>query len=133
MYSDTLKEGFIMDLASILKMEHKGLFFFALFYLVAGILNLLVLVVFDWGLFHIGLVSVLSFVAAFGLYRLQSWTLWPVLALFLIATTYIALMLNAFVTNYQASLAFGIFVYTAYLILTWIGTVYVSVKRKNLR
>lgn len=126
-----------MDLASILNMEHKGLFFFALFYLVAGVLNLLVLVASDFGLFHIGLVAVLSFVTAFGLYRLQSWTLWPVLALFLIATTYSALMLNAFVTNYQASpdtsLAFGVFVYTAYLILTWIGTAYVSVKRKNLR
>jgi hypothetical protein len=126
-----------MDLASILKMEHRGLFFFAMFYLVAGVLNLLVLAVFGFGLFHVAMIAVLSFVVAFGLYRLQRWTLWPVLALLFMATAYGALMLNAFVTNYQASpdtgLAFPIFVYTAYLLLTWIGTVYVSVKRKTLR
>ncbi len=126
-----------MDLTSILKMEYRGLFFFALFYFAAGVLNLLVLAVFGFGLFHVALMAVLSFVAAFGLYRLQRWTLWPVLALFFIGTTYSTLMLNAFVTSYQASsdtsLAFPIFVYTAYLILTWIGTVYVSVKRKTLR
>jgi hypothetical protein len=126
-----------MDLASILKMDHRGLFFFTLFYFIAGVLNLLVLAVFSFGLFHVALTAVLSFVVAFGLYRLQRWTLWPVLALFFIGTTYSAFMLNAFVTSYQASpdasLAFPIFVYVAYLILTWIGTVYVSVKRKTLR
>ena len=83
-----------MGLRSRLQMEYKGMFFFAIFYLVAGIVNFIILGVYGLGLFHIALVAVLSLLAAFGLYRLQSWSLWFIVGLFFIATTHIAFMLN---------------------------------------
>jgi hypothetical protein len=126
-----------MDLASKLNIEYKGMFVFALFYLVAGVINIVILGVYGLGLFHVALVAVLSLVTAFGLYRLQSWSLWLVIALFFIATTYGALMINVSAASYAAtanlSSLLAIVVWLAYLILTLIATLYIAAKRRNLR
>ncbi|MDH5495418.1 MAG: hypothetical protein OEY24_06945 [Candidatus Bathyarchaeota archaeon] len=126
-----------MGLRSRLEIEYKGMFFFAVFYLVAGVVNFIVLGMYGLGLFHVALVAVLSLIAAFGLYRLQSWSLWLVVGLFFIATTHIALMLNVFLTNYAAtpdiSSLFAITAWTVYFILTCVATIYVAAKRKNLK
>lgn len=126
-----------MDFRSMLKIEYKGLFFFAIFYLIAGIVNFVVLGVYGLGLFHVALVAVLSLVVAFGLYRLQSWSLWFVVALFFIATTYGAFMLNvsmkSYAVNPDPNSFLVILVWIIYLALTWIATTYVAAKRKNLK
>jgi hypothetical protein len=126
-----------MDLASKLNIEYKGMFVFALFYLVAGVINIVILGVYGLGLFHVALVAVLSLVTAFGLYRLQSWSLWLVIALFFIATTYGALMINVSAASYAAtanlSSLLAVVVWLAYLILTLIATLYIAAKRRNLR
>ncbi len=126
-----------MDLRSRLEIEYKGFFFFAIFYLIASVVNFIILGMYGLRLFHVALVAVLSLITAFGLYRLQSWSLWFVSGLFFIATTYGALMLNAFLavyaTNPDVSNLFAILAWIIYLILTWIATIYVAAKRKNLR
>ncbi len=126
-----------MGLRSKLNTEYKGMFFFAVFYLIAGVVNFIILGVYDLGLFHIALVAVLSVMSAYGLYRLQGWTLWPVVGLFFIATTYAAIMLNVSIENYTAnqdiSNLFTTVVWIMYLLLTWIATIYVAAKRKNLK
>jgi hypothetical protein len=126
-----------MSLGSKLNIEYKGMFLFALFYLAAGILNIIILGVYGLGLFHVALVAVLSLVTALGLYRLQTWSLWLVVALFFIATTYGAFMINASVASYAAtaevSSLLAIVVWSAYLLLTFIATIYVAAKRRYLR
>ena len=126
-----------MGLRSRLGIEYKGMFFSALFYLVASVANLIILGVYDLRLFHIAFLAVLSLIAAFGLYRLQRWSLWLVVSLFFIATTNIAFMLNISIANYTTnadlSNLLAIIAWTVYLILTWIATVYVAAKRKNLK
>ncbi|MCW3986136.1 MAG: hypothetical protein NWE91_06995 [Candidatus Bathyarchaeota archaeon] len=126
-----------MGLRSRLEIEYKGMFFSALFYLVASVANLIILGVYDLRLLHITFLAVLSLIAAFGLYRLQRWSLWLVVSLFFIATTNIAFMLNISIANYTAnadlSNLLAIIAWTVYLILTWIVTVYVAAKRKNLK
>jgi len=126
-----------MGLQSKLGIEYRDMFFFAVFYLIVGVANFIILGVYGFGLFHVALVAALSLVAAFGLYRLQSWSLWLVVGLSFIATTHIAIMLNAFFTSYAAttniSSIFAIIAWTVYLILTWIATIYIAAKRKNLK
>ncbi len=126
-----------MDLRSIIKMEQKGFFFFTLFYLIAGIANLIVLGVYGLDLFHVALVAVVSFLAAYGLYKLQSWSLWLVMSLFFIATTYGAFMLNAYWAEYSTNPNIGSLLasiaWIIYLIFTWIATIYVGAKRKVLQ
>jgi len=137
MYSDSLKEGFSMGLRSRLEIEYKGMFFFALFYLVTSVANFIILGIYGMGLFHIGLVAVLSLIVAFGLYQLQRWSLWLVISLFFIATTHIAVMLNISIENYVANAdlysLLAIIIWIIYLIFTWIATIYVAAKRKNLK
>jgi hypothetical protein len=126
-----------MQLQSIWKFESKGLFFFTLFYLIASMANFLILGIYDLGFYHIALVAVLSLITSIGLFQQRSWSLWFVVGLFFIATTYAAFMLNAFVARYTASPAFttllAILAYAIYLILTWIATIYVAAKRQALK
>ena len=135
MYSDSLEEGLSMDFQSILNMENKWMLFFVIFYILAGAANLMIIGIYDFGLFHIALITILSFVTAFGLYQQQSWVLWPLFALFLISTVYSVLMINALLGNYQvnphAGIILGVVAYGAYLALTWIGTAYVGAKRND--
>ncbi len=134
-YSDSLEEGLRMSFQSILKMKNKWMLFFTIFYILVGAANLMIVGICDFGLFHIGLIAILSFVAAFGLYQQQSWVLWPIFALFFISTVYSVLMINAFLGNYQvnphAGIILGVVAYSVYLVLTWIGTAYIGVKRND--
>ncbi|UCE96458.1 MAG: hypothetical protein JSV51_02325 [Candidatus Bathyarchaeota archaeon] len=126
-----------MELRSGLGIEHRGFFFFTLFYATTGIANLVILGIHSLGLFHVTIVAVLSLIAAFGLYRLQSWTLWFIIGLFFIGTTYIAIMLNisiaSYATNSDITTLFTTIAWTIYLILTWISVGYITAKRKILR
>ena len=126
-----------MGLRSILKIEYKGMFFFAIFYLLVGVVNFIIVGMYDLGLFHVALVGVLSLISAFGLYRLRSWSLWFVVGLFFIGTTYGAFMFNIAMENYTATpditTLLTILAWIIYLILTWIATIYVTAKRKNLK
>ena len=123
-----------MGLVSRLKIESKGMFIFALFYLVAAAANIIVLGMYEARLFHVGLVAILSLLAAFGLIRLNRWSLWFVIGLFFIVTTYGAIMLSMVASSYGGgSDILAIAAWVAYLILTWVATVYVAAKRKNLR
>jgi len=136
-YSDILKEGFTMGLRSKLVIEYKGMFLFALFYFIVGVVNFLIMGIYGLDLSHVALVAVLSLITAFGLYRLQKWSLWFVVGLFFIATTYGAFTLNVFLRNYstnpELSGLLAILPWIIYLVLTWIATAYVAAKRKNLK
>ncbi len=126
-----------MTLMSKLGVEDKGMFAFTLYYLATAAANFIILGFYGLGLFHVGLVAVLSLVAALGLYRLRRWSLWFVVGLFFIATTYGAFMLSASLKSYTSSMdvstVLGALAWVIYLVLTWIATVYVAAKRKNLR
>jgi len=125
-----------MRLKSLVETGHKGIFLLAVLYTVVGVANLLILGLFGLGLFHVALVAVLSLVAAFGLYQRQSWSLWFVLALFFITTTYVATLLNASLNSYGANPNLGdltgILALVVYLIFTWLATIYIAAKRNLL-
>jgi hypothetical protein len=126
-----------VSLMSKLGVEQKGMFAFTLYYAVAAAANFIVLGLYGLRLFHVGLVAVLSLVAALGLYGLRRWSLWIVVALFFIVTTYGAVMLNTSLGAYSSSGDAGavaaVIVWIVYLVLTWVATTYVAAKRKTLR
>ena len=92
-----------MDFQSILDVEYKGMFFFAIFYLVASIMNFIFLGAYGLDLVHIALVAALSLITAYGLYRMRSWSIWLVISLFFITTIHITIMLNAILVKYITS------------------------------
>ena len=124
-----------MDLKS--KLTHKGLALFSVFYLVAGIGNIIILVMNNFNPPHVALVALLSLISAIGIYRLEKWSLWLVVALFFIVTTYGSFMLNFYLEENPINLGSVnwavVLMWTIYLLLTWVATVYVVAKRGDLK
>ncbi|MCK4223375.1 hypothetical protein KAX01_03670 [Candidatus Bathyarchaeota archaeon] len=124
-----------MDLKS--KLTHKGLVIFTVFYLVAGIGNIIILVMNNFNPPHVALVALLSLISAIGIYRLEKWSLWLVVALFFIVTTYGSFMLNFYLEENPISLGSVnwavVLMWTIYLLLTWVATIYVVAKRGDLK
>jgi hypothetical protein len=117
-----------MSLKSKLKIESVGMFAAFIFYMLVGIVFFAVLVFGDFRLVHVGLIGILSLIAAYGLFKKRVWALWVVVALFFIATTFSVFMLYyAFKINIFLDISV-----IAYLILTWVFTAYTAAKRKTL-
>jgi hypothetical protein len=117
-----------MSLATRFKMENIGMLAATAFYAIIGVVCFIILAVVDFRLVHIGIIGILSLAAAYGLFRKRDWTIWLIAVLFFMATTF-----SAYILYYLAfrDLALGLSA-IAYLILTWIFTAYVTVKRKTL-
>jgi hypothetical protein len=116
-----------MSLKSKLKIENLGMFAAFIFYAIVGIVCFAVLPMADFPP-HIGIIGIFSLIAAYGLFKKRVWAIWLVAMLFFIATTFSAVTLYYVLLN---DLLLGIST-IAYLILTWVFTVYTTAKRKTL-
>jgi hypothetical protein len=117
-----------MSLKSRLKIENVGMFAALIFYALVGLLCFTVLTMVDFRLVHIGIMGILSLITAYGLFEKRSWSLWVVVALFFIGTTF-----SAYTLYY--TLGKDLFLdisAVAYLIFTWVFTIYVAAKRRTL-
>jgi nicotinamide riboside transporter PnuC len=116
-----------MSLRSRLKVESKGMFAAFVFYAVVGIAFLVLLPMANFPP-HIGIIGIFSLVAAYGLLRKRVWTIWFVIILFFVATTFSALMIyDVLARDYLLGTSM-----IAYLILTWIFTAYAAGRRRSL-
>lgn len=117
-----------MSLKSKLKIESVGMFTALMFYALAGIIFLGVLAIDYLTPPHLGIIGILSLITAYGLFKKRNWSLWVVVALFFIGTTFSAYTLYyAFGKDLLLNISA-----IAYLILTWVFTIYVAVKRRTL-
>jgi uncharacterized membrane protein (DUF2068 family) len=114
-----------MSIKSKLKIEDAGMFMALIFYAVAGIICLAVLPLTSFPP-HLGIIGILSLLTTYGLFRKRAWTIWFVVVVFLIATTF------SVVTLYFGRDPILDISTIAYLILTWIFTVYIADKRMTL-
>lgn len=114
-----------MSIKSKIKMENVGIFLALAFYAVVGVICFVVLPMANFPP-HIGIMGVLNLITAYGLFKKRVWTVWLVVMLLFIATTFSAFMLSSFFGK-DLILDMSMF---AYLFLTWIFTVYIVVKRK---
>jgi uncharacterized membrane protein (DUF2068 family) len=116
-----------MSLGSKLKIESKAMFTAFVFYAVVGIICFIVLAM-DFRLVHIGIIGIFSLITAYGLFKKRVWTIWFIVMLFFIVTTFSAYNLYYFLGK---DLILDVSM-IAYLILTWVFTAYTAAKRKML-
>jgi len=115
-----------MSLASKLNIESKGMFTASIFHAVVGVI-FLVLVVTGFPP-HLGIIGVFSLVAAYGLFQKRGWSIWLVVILFFVGTTFSVYMLYYYLfKDYLTSLGIA-----AYIVLTWVFTAYVASRRSSL-
>ncbi|MBS7615987.1 hypothetical protein KEJ45_02155 [Candidatus Bathyarchaeota archaeon] len=117
-----------MDWKSKLNIEDTKMFASFLFYVVAGIICLVVLAT-DLALVHIGLIGIISLVTAYGLFKKRIWALWSLFVLFFMANAF-AISVLYYTMGRDLLVDLAIIVY---LILTWASTVYVAARRKKLQ
>ncbi|MEM3642002.1 MAG: hypothetical protein QXH37_08795 [Candidatus Bathyarchaeia archaeon] len=116
-----------MGLKSRLAVENIGMFAVSVFYAVIGVVCFAVLAT-DFRMIHIGLIGILSLVTAYGLFKRRMWALWSAFVLFFMATVFaISMLYYTMGSNFFVDV-----IMAAYLILTWIFTVYIATRRKKL-
>lgn len=117
-----------MSLTSKLNIEDKGMFATSIFYVTVGIVFLASLWMTGFAP-QLGIIGVFSLITAYGLFQKRSWSIWLIVVLFFVATTFSVYMLYYYlsVSDYLTSL--GV---TAYLVLTWIFSAYAASKRNSL-
>ena len=116
-----------MSLASKLNIESKGMFTASAFHAVVGVAFLALLVVTGFPP-HLGIIGVFSLMAAYGLFQKRGWSIWLVVILFFVGTTFSVYMLYYYLfKDYLTSLGIA-----AYLVLTCFFTAYVASKRSSL-
>ena len=104
------------------------MFVTSVFYAIVGVLFLALLPMNDFAP-HLGLLAIFSLGAAYGLFTKRTWSLWIVLILFTSGTAFAVYMIySALMNDVLVSLSM-----IAYLVLTWIFTVYVATKREVLK
>lgn len=126
-----------MALKDMLKIESMPLFIFAIFYLLAAVWNLAILAVNGVSMWHTTLIALLSLFTAYGLYKMEKWSLWFVVALFFIGNTfgfvnlYWSIARDGFAGNTDVLLLNLALI--GYIIMTWIATVYITAKKDKLK
>jgi len=124
-------------LKSRLKIESLPIFVFLVFYLIAGIGNLYILAINGVSMIHTAIIAILSLITAYGLYRMEKWSLWLVVVLFFIGNTYGIITLYATITGYgfmESNDAFLLnLALIGYIIMTWLATIYIGAKKDKLK
>jgi len=111
---------------SKLRMTSKATFLVAIFYAITGVILLVLLPLAGFPP-HIAIMGILSLIAAYGVALRRNWSLYVIGILFFINTVFCILTL--YYIQFQDTLSFiGL---VAYLILTWIATIYVITKRST--
>lgn len=125
-YALRLKADRSMSIISKLT-ESKGFLLVSVFYLVVALLSLVLMAMTGFPP-HMGIIGIFSLAAGYGVLMKRSWSLYPIIVLFFVATAFSLYMLYyELATNVLIVLGS-----VAYLVLSWIATAYVASKRAKL-
>jgi hypothetical protein len=116
-----------MQLASKLRNLNLGTLATIGFFGIAGIILLIMLPLNGYPP-HIGLMGIISLIAAYGLLQKRGWSIWLIAALFLVANTF-SIYTLFFVAGTDALATVTML---TYVILTWVFTVYAVATRKAI-
>jgi hypothetical protein len=126
-----------MTLKEKLKIESTPIFVFTVFYILAAVWTLAILAVNGIAMVHTAIIALLSLITAYGLYKMQKWSLWLVVALFFIGNTfglvnlYWSIIGNGFSENTETLLLNLALI--GYVIMTWLATIYIGAKKDKLK
>lgn len=116
-----------MSLGSRVRIQSWGLFATSAFYTLVGVAFIALLPLNGFPP-HVGILGILSLIAAYGMFKKRAWSFWFVIVLFFASTTYsFYVIYSVFTSNYL----FGVGM-VFYLILTWVFTAYAANKRNVL-
>ncbi len=124
-----------MSLKTKLKVENPAVLLFSIFYVVAGLVEILFLATTGFiGPPHLGVLGLLSLVTAYGLFRMRRWSVLLVTALFFLGVTFglTTLYDSIRLQTFEGALLFHSAL-IIYLILTLFALIYVAAKRKNFK
>lgn len=122
-----------MTLKSKLKIEDSVVFLFSVFYIIAGAVEVLYLGVERFTAPpHIGVLGLLSLIAAYGLFRMKKWSVLLVTALFLLGITFgvTTLYSSIILQTFEGALLFHMAL-IVYMIMLLIAFVYVVAKKEK--
>jgi hypothetical protein len=126
-----------MGLKEKLGIESTPIFVFLVFYIIAAVGNLYVLAVNGVGMAQTAIIAILSLITAYGLYKMEKWSLWLVVALFFIGNTfgfvtlYFSMGVNGFAGTTDAMLLNLALI--GYIIMTWLATIYIGARKDKLK
>jgi len=120
-------------LKSKLKVARRDALLLAVFYIIVGIVQIVVLASTNIALFTSGVLAVLSFIAAYGLFTVKKWSVWLVIALFFPQFVCGVSILWASMNQQLSFMVFSIAPAVIIIVLSFISFVYVTVKRKSFQ
>jgi len=123
-----------MTLKSILGVEKLGVAVASIFYVIAGIVQIVILAM--SAIPPIGVLAVLCLIAAYGLIKMRKWAVWLVMILLFPEITLAATPLYVSVMQQQAffpNLEWALFqvMLVIYVIANLVASVYILVKRQD--
>jgi len=121
-----------MTLKSKFKVENPVVFLFSVVYTIVGIVFLSIFVVYGLKPPHVGIIGVLSLITAYGVFRMEKWSVWLVIAIFFLGITFGATVLydSVKLQKFEGALPFHIAL-IAYMIILLIAFIYVAAKREK--
>ena len=127
-----------MKLKSKFKVENTAVLLFSIFYAVAGVAEVFVMVSSILNatrtLIHVGILGFLSLITSYGLLRTRRWSVLLVVALFFLGVTFSAITLynSVMLQTFEGALLFHVAL-IAYLILTLVASMYVVTRREDFQ
>jgi uncharacterized membrane protein (DUF2068 family) len=126
-----------MRLKSKLKVKRRDGLLLALFYAVVGVVQVVVLAQTNFAVFTSGVLAVLSFIAAYGLFTVKKWSVWLVIGLFFPQFVFGVVTLYASILKYALyqEVAFMLLniALAVFIVLSFISFAYVAAKRKTFQ
>lgn len=126
-----------MGLKEKLRIESTPIFVFLVFYVIAAVGSLYVLAVNGIGMAQTAIIAVLSLMTAYGLFKMEKWSLWLVVALFFIGNTFgLVTLYSSIVGNGFAGTTDALLLnlaLTGYVIITCLATIYIGAKKDKLK
>ena len=125
-----------MTLKSMLRVEKSGIAVVSIFYVIAGVVQLVILAISNFAIAPLGILAILCLVAAYGLVKMKRWAVWLVIILLLPEITFATTTLYASIMQQQAffpNLEWLLFhsMLVIYLIATIVASVYILTKRQD--
>jgi len=125
------------NLKARLNVKRRDGLLLAVFCAVVGIAQLVILALSNFALYPYGVLAVLSFIAAYGLFTVKKWSVWLVIGLFLPQFVFGTVTLYASILRYttyqEITLLLLNIALAIFIILTFVSFVYVAAKRKSFQ
>jgi hypothetical protein len=122
-------------LVSRFKVKRRDALLIAIFYAIVGVLQLATLALFDVRMVWIGVLAILSLIAAYGVFTVQKWSVWLIIGLFFPQVVFGVTTLYGSITLYSLSQELSLLLLDitliVFIVLSLVSFIYVATKRKT--